>query len=183
MNVFFCDCHPYEHSSQWAANIFIFGHVVLSWWSLCPTMTSLSPGTYSRHWIFSTVSIPRKSSFSFSNKNFQTLFLSSEANKLSSNIFSPRNPRRSFLSKYISFRRFIILYFLWKVLILLLSFRSRLFSSRRSGAQMTWTSSILIFICSQCKPYNAGARALILGDAAHAMVPFYAQGMNAVSDL
>ncbi|XP_043272588.1 kynurenine 3-monooxygenase-like [Venturia canescens] len=34
-------------------------------------------------------------------------------------------------------------------------------------------------ISVKCQPYNAGAKALILGDAAHAMVPFYAQGMNA----
>jgi len=34
----------------------------------------------------------------------------------------------------------------------------------------------------QCKPYHVGKIALIIGDAAHAMVPFYAQGMNAVSD-
>ncbi|XP_011500707.1 PREDICTED: kynurenine 3-monooxygenase [Ceratosolen solmsi marchali] len=31
----------------------------------------------------------------------------------------------------------------------------------------------------QCKPYHFGSKALIIGDAAHAMVPFYAQGMNA----
>ncbi|XP_072757344.1 kynurenine 3-monooxygenase isoform X2 [Anoplolepis gracilipes] len=34
-------------------------------------------------------------------------------------------------------------------------------------------------ISIKCKPYHVGKTALIVGDAAHAMVPFYAQGMNA----
>ena len=32
----------------------------------------------------------------------------------------------------------------------------------------------------QCKPYHVSNKALIIGDAAHAMVPFFAQGMNSV---
>ncbi|KAL0110119.1 hypothetical protein PUN28_013634 [Cardiocondyla obscurior] len=34
-------------------------------------------------------------------------------------------------------------------------------------------------ISIKCKPYHVGKTAVIVGDAAHAMVPFYAQGMNA----
>ncbi|KAL6268533.1 hypothetical protein P5V15_001666 [Pogonomyrmex californicus] len=34
-------------------------------------------------------------------------------------------------------------------------------------------------ISIKCKPYHVGKTVVIVGDAAHAMVPFYAQGMNA----
>lgn len=37
----------------------------------------------------------------------------------------------------------------------------------------------LPLISIKCTPHHAGSSAVILGDAAHAMVPFYGQGMNA----
>ncbi|GME65950.1 Monooxygenase FAD-binding protein [Neofusicoccum parvum] len=37
----------------------------------------------------------------------------------------------------------------------------------------------LPLISIKCAPYHAGGSAVVLGDAAHAMVPFYGQGMNA----
>lgn len=37
----------------------------------------------------------------------------------------------------------------------------------------------LPLISLKCKPYHHGSSGVIIGDAAHAMVPFYGQGMNA----
>jgi kynurenine 3-monooxygenase len=41
------------------------------------------------------------------------------------------------------------------------------------------TNPHLPLISIKCTPYHYGSSAVILGDAAHAMVPFYGQGMNA----
>lgn len=47
------------------------------------------------------------------------------------------------------------------------------------------STQLFTLFCSllypQCKPYHVTDKALIIGDAAHAMVPFFAQGMNSVS--
>lgn len=34
----------------------------------------------------------------------------------------------------------------------------------------------------KCTPYHIGDKCVLMGDAAHAVVPFYGQGMNAVSN-
>ncbi|KAK1254643.1 hypothetical protein MKX08_008638 [Trichoderma sp. CBMAI-0020] len=41
------------------------------------------------------------------------------------------------------------------------------------------TNPHLPLISLKCKPYHHGSSGVIVGDAAHAMVPFYGQGMNA----
>ena len=40
-------------------------------------------------------------------------------------------------------------------------------------------SPTLPLISLKCKPYHYGSSCVVVGDAAHAMVPFYGQGMNA----
>lgn len=40
------------------------------------------------------------------------------------------------------------------------------------------TNPHLPLISLKCKPYHFGSSGVIIGDAAHAMVPFYGQGMN-----
>jgi len=34
----------------------------------------------------------------------------------------------------------------------------------------------------KCSPYHIDDKCVLMGDAAHAVVPFYGQGMNAVSE-
>jgi len=41
-----------------------------------------------------------------------------------------------------------------------------------------FANSALPLVSVKCFPYNVSSSALIMGDAAHAMVPFYGQGMN-----
>lgn len=54
----------------------------------------------------------------------------------------------------------------------------RLISSKDLISQYT-TNPHLPLITTKCAPHHYGAAAVILGDSAHAMVPFYGQGMNA----
>ncbi|RUS70249.1 hypothetical protein EGW08_021994, partial [Elysia chlorotica] len=46
-----------------------------------------------------------------------------------------------------------------------------------------FTSKALPMVSIKCKPYHVGDKSVIIGDAAHSMVPFYGQGMNCVSNL
>ena len=53
-----------------------------------------------------------------------------------------------------------------------------LISEEELKAQFT-TNEHLPLISIKCTPYHFGSAGVIVGDAAHAMVPFYGQGMNA----
>ncbi|XP_033126151.1 kynurenine 3-monooxygenase-like isoform X2 [Anneissia japonica] len=49
---------------------------------------------------------------------------------------------------------------------------------REELCECFFSSKALPLISIKCWPYHVGNNAVILGDAAHAMVPFYGQGMN-----
>jgi kynurenine 3-monooxygenase len=42
-----------------------------------------------------------------------------------------------------------------------------------------YTNPTSTLVTVRCKPWNHGTQAILMGDAAHAIVPFYGQGMNA----
>lgn len=46
---------------------------------------------------------------------------------------------------------------------------------------MIFETYMYIILLEQCNPYHVNDNFLLMGDAAHAIVPFYGQGMNAVS--